>query len=256
MARSLIENSPEVSQISDALTAWFDGEIKSSMASRNAILDNFATWHQWLKMPLTNPSNGNYRRPSGHTDRLRVFTDQGFVRRPWDDQVFARQIFCAQMFVSGLFRNECMLLSSNQEEYLKRRGGTNPVGISIAQVVGNRLRQLKDAGKNPAFQLTTKPTITFGDLAERTHFMNNRMPRVLQLLHTYGADEVSREQSPTVTMLRETQKDWISLATDYILYAAQTREGGLADVPFWEPKSISEDPQIYYPFREVEPTAA
>jgi hypothetical protein len=257
MERPLIEKSPEVERISKALTGWFRGEIRSSRTGHNAVLDDFATWHQRLTMLTKDSANGNYLKSSSHVGRLRMFTEQGFVRQPWDDQTFAKQIFCAQMFVSGLFRNECMLISSSQEEYYERRSGkANPVGITIARTAGKRLRQLKDAGRNPAFQPTTDPALTFGDLAERTHFMNNRMPRVLQLLHTHGGREAGQEQSPTLTVLREMQGDWVSLITDYALYAAQTREGGLADVPFWEPKSISDNPQIYYPFREVEPTAA
>lgn len=47
------------------------------------------------------------------------------------------------------------------------------------------------------------------------------------------------------------QVSWLNLGVDYIVFAAEQRDGELGHVPFLEPKSISEDPRVYYPFAEM-----
>ncbi len=65
----------------------------------------------------------------------------------------------------------------------------------------------------------------------------------------HAPSDLGQTESPSVIKLRATQELWCGVVTDSILMAAGYRQGDLAAVPFLEPKSISHEHQIQYPFR-------
>lgn len=66
----------------------------------------------------------------------------------------------------------------------------------------------------------------------------------------HAPNDFRQTDSPSVARLRTTQELWCGIVTDSILMAAGYRGGDLSAVPFLEPKSISHEHQIQYPFKQ------
>jgi len=100
--------------------------------------------------------------------------------------------------------------------------------------------------KNQCYAQAT--VITIDDLTAKTAQMVKAAMDSLVFLHARAQFEMGRESSETVESLKLAQQGWLELAVDHIAFAAQVRDGSLAEVPFLEARSISEEPQVYYPF--------
>lgn len=220
------EKLPAAEAITEAMEDWLLAEVEESRIGRNAVLDN-----------IYRPNFIDGGKREGHFNRLVLWTRQ-FANESHHDYMTARQLFATQMKLSGLFRIQCRILASSQEDYEQRRFGNYPSGINIGRQVNYHLNE--SAGST--------------DLASKTIGLERLVADTLRL-NEEEYDSLGRLPNQTnlrrignYIKLQRMQREWLDLSTDYIIYAAQVREGNLAAVPFLEPKSISENPQTYYPF--------
>jgi hypothetical protein len=246
------EVEPNVELIASGMEDWLKKEVGSSAMGRNAVLDNFKEWHASLLLPYDAPGNVNAGKNKGHYGRLINWTD-GMVEGYDDfsqeeaDYMLARQMFCAQMYLSGLFRVACFLQAKDQEDYYRRRmEQRDHVGLDIdsRQAITSRLYRLYDYIPDESF----RPVLTLSEVTSRTLELNDEQRDYVRELHISGKDDIGKEKSPTIDAIHNMEGKWVSHLVDYISFVASERGGQLAAVPFLEPKSISDDPQPYYPF--------
>jgi hypothetical protein len=69
-------------------------------------------------------------------------------------------------------------------------------------------------------------------------------------VHDMALADAGHEESRSISLLRLSQDLWTQLTVDYIAFIAQQRGGQLAEVPFLQPKSISDSPEVRYPFHD------
>ena len=231
--------------ISDSLEDWFRAEHASSSEGVNKPLDTLAWGTATLALPWDDVSNGNAAKTLGHVNRIRPLIWGGlFVESPNDDYLAARQLFGVQMLISGCYKNQCYAQATDQSDFLARKFGEPPIGIDIPSVVSDHLVSLY-----PDPEATfSEEVITIDDLTAKTAQMVKAAMDSLVFLHARAQFEMGRESSETVESLKLAQQGWLELAVDHIAFAAQVRDGSLAEVPFLEARSISEEPQVYYPF--------
>jgi hypothetical protein len=233
---------PLSKSITSSMHDWLAQEIESSGAGRNAVLDNFYVTRKAFMQRSDVSWNQNIRKTNSHYDRLVLWTPQ-FAENPADDFLTARQLFCAQMYLSGMFRQECFVVASDEAEYRFRRFGGQVLGVDINTVIENKL----------ASQDTPVSLQTLTDTTLKTNKLTNSK---LRQLHDRNRTEGTlfnyvrflNSRGEWLKALSELQGEWLDLSVDYILHAAEVRDGDISKVPFLEPKSISDDPQIYYPF--------
>lgn len=244
-----IDISPEVLKLSEtvsvALSNWLQEEVASSVVGKNQVLDDYTGFYNSLLKPSTDPNNVNYGKALSHFNRLRLWTDQ-FANMVDSDQATARQLFCVQMFMSGLFRTQCMLEATDQEDYYQRRMSGKAVGVDLSTVIAEQMQTRSGTLKDHVDFSSATPNLA--ELVELTDQTNETHKALIQKLHDRD-NSTSNVDLPMIEDIKTMQVAWAELAVDYILFAAHERGDQLAPVPFWEPKSISENPAIYYPFQ-------
>ena len=250
-----METEPTVEAIADGLEHWVMKEVGSSFVGRNHVLDDFRDWRGSLSLPYDDPGNFNARKNKNHHSQLINWTN-GLVEfydgltDEQADYMLARQMFRAQMYLSGLFRVACFMRASDQEDYCRRRlDQRDHVGLDVdpRTPITDRLYRLYDyVPDSDGF----RPKLTLPDLAARTLDLNEEQRDYVKELHVSGRGDIGEEESPTIDMIIGMEKKWIGHLVDYIAFVASERGGHLAAVPFLEPKSISDDPQPYYPFAD------
>lgn len=155
-----LDHSPEklspAEAITLALSTWLREEIKSSGTSHNAVLDDYAVFINSLAIPYGDSFNPNAGKVNSHYSRLRLWTEQ-FVTEPQHDYLAARQLFCVQMYLSGLFRSQCFMQSASQEEYNVRRFSDRlpPLGVDTLGTITHRL--IERFGRQPSLPDFKRP---------------------------------------------------------------------------------------------------
>jgi hypothetical protein len=228
--------------IARAIHYWLAEEIQSSGSSKNAVLDNFYTARKSFMLRADDQGNKNIGKNDGHYNRLKLWTSQ-FEENSTDDYLTARQLFCAQMYLSGMFRLECFVVSNDEAEYRFRRFGGQVLGVDLRKSIAGRFSESN--------------TVELSRLADATNAANDQTYFTLRTLHDrnrrsdtlFNYVRFLNTRGDWFKELSSLQNTWLDLSVDYISYAAQARGKDLSKVPFLEPKSISENPQIYYPFK-------
>jgi hypothetical protein len=251
MAERLRETAElDPAPIAGALEDWLQLEIESSMGGKNAYLDDWKQFQKDSKLPFDDDNNQNAGKARSHYDRLfrwSLDTEQypDFFQ---DDYWLARQMFCAQMFISGAYRKQCFIEANVSKDYLKRRKSQGPAGIDILSSISRRLDEYSSGNPFPDHQYKNTPE---AQLINRTLRINNMSLEVSKAVHSECMGNTPTNNNHAVKLLGAVQGLWTELIVDYIVYAAQQKGGKIEDVAMLEPKSISENPKMYYPFKEI-----
>jgi hypothetical protein len=235
--------------IAKAMNDWLQAEIESSMEGRNAILDDWEQFQRDLRLPFDDPHNQNAGKTKSHYNRLLQWTlaSEQYPDLLQDDYYLARQMFCAQMFVSGAYRRQCFLQAHDADDYALRRRSMGPVGINLQDTVAQRLSDYSSG--DPFLTLPYKNTPE-AHLTEETMQTNDGGLQISKEVHDMALADAGHEESRSISLLRLSQDLWTQLTVDYIAFIAQQRGGQLAEVPFLQPKSISDSPEVRYPFHD------
>lgn len=235
------ENAPPIAEqpsfvIATAFTGWLDAEVRNSGEGGNAILNDYPGFVEALSLDYFDNSNVPAGKSRSHYDRLKLWTEETFPGHSSDDEVIARQLFGVLMGLSGAFRTQCLLISSSQNSYMNYRNGPNPLGLDVKGQVQQRLQQR--FGKQPDLNDLKKPVVTETELIEDTHITNGLRRQTEQELFSQKRMFTMRKVL-NASRLLHVRREWLNLGVDYMLFAAQTRNGDLAQVPFLEPKTIT-----------------
>ncbi len=248
-----LEFEPAVETVAAGIEYWLMKEVGSSVVGRNKVLDDFQDWHHSLLLDYDDPGNVNARKNKNHYSQLINWTN-GLVEyyddfRPDQiDYALARQMFRAQMYLSGLFRVSCFMKATDQEDYYQRRLEITRSSIDVDPKIeiSRSLYRLYDYIPDEA--AIFPPALTLPELTSRTLKLNDEQQAYVRELHISGRNDIGQEESSTLDAIANMENKWIGHLVDYISFIASERGGQLSAVPFLEPKSISEDPQPYYPF--------
>jgi hypothetical protein len=235
-----------VTAIAQVLKEWLQTEIDSTMRpnSRNSYLNDWERFRKDLQFPFEDSRNQNAGKARSHYDRLLGWTldSEKYPSLITDDYYLARQIFCAQMFVSGAYRRQCFFQAANTSDYVRRRQSEGPTDIDLEKVVEARYDRAQNVlNKNAPWSRLQQTTLE----------VNEEALEAAKLVHELGSASLERESSTVVNVLRDQQSRWVGLAVDYTVFAADRPNSGWENVPFLEAKSITEEPAIYYPFKPV-----
>jgi hypothetical protein len=240
IARGTQEFTPDKA-IASAMREWLKAEIDSSGAGRNAVLDDFYNARKYFTLRSDDPANKNTLKNDGHYNRLKIWTPQ-FAENSMHDYLTARQLFCAQMYLSGMFRSECFVTSRGEEEYRFRRFGGHGIGIDLEKRTVDRLASNKPVELDELIGRTDEANEQTNAIIRELHNRNRRAGTLFNYIKFINSRD---DWLQALSLLQET---WLDVSIDYITYAAEVRGNDLSKVPFLEPKSISDNPQIYYPF--------
>lgn len=238
---SKVENATE--QISSVFYNWLQAEVNSSMDenNRNSILDDYDSAIKGLKGGWDHKSNFTARKFESHIMRLPLWLE-AYSYDPEDDYQAARLLFAGLMQVSGSYRNQCYLQARNPEDYVERR--KDVIGTNMHNAVGVRLHTHLPSTGNFA-----RANIELDDLEKRmqeTIKVGETSVRAVCNRTKYGYD-LGQSRSRSVNEMQIAQYNWLTFATDCLTHSVKVRRGNLADVPFLEAKSISDEPKVYYP---------
>lgn len=232
-------------EIVAGLEGWLNDEIINSHVGRNQILDNWQQLREDIGKNVTDPTNQDSRKYTGHVHRFNILmTAVDADTLATNDFATGKAIHHSLMFVSGGFRKACALRAANQEEYEDMRlRGPQPLSTNLRQAIIKAKVGFAEDGVS--FEsLLNRATFLSGRVLRRHSSMNDWMqinPR--ELLQPQAVTSVPVEKANDI------QSAGIELAGRLILFAAQVRKGGLAAVPILEPKSISDvSKRPIYPF--------
>jgi hypothetical protein len=239
-------NRPE--QITQALTNWLEQEIINADTGRNAYLSDYQDRHDDLYKPFDDPTNLQALKTLGHHNRfvhwVRPYAEAGFAE---DDWFAARITFACLMNISGAYRTQCFLESSNEADYTRRRY-EQPSGIDIGAVAADELRSPETNALS-----AMDPDIRLAHIIGRSLKTNDRALALHKTVqpwiidnHKAGSPLVTAQDMPVESML-QVQRLWTGLAVAHIVVAASIRDGDYQKVPFLEPKSITDVTNVQYP---------
>lgn len=237
-----------VQETAERLETWLSEEVVSSGEGRNSILDDWGLYQEGLEKPFHEPSNAFAGKARGHYDRLRNWTlgfelDSGLLH---DEYYMARQKFCAQIEISGAFRRQCFVESWDPGEYKTRRFEHGPAGIDLEKCIAERLDEYtawKQLIPGAAFQQNPAAR-----LIANTNKVNDEYLQIVETVQGIAIRDAGQENSAAANYLKRAQKIWTGLFVDYTMFDINVTGTPLEKIAFLEPKSISDDPQVYYPF--------
>ena len=239
----------EIDTISEVVTEvymdWLRAEVESSHVERNKILDDYDDAIEGLKGGWDHPKNFSARKVEGHIDRLGPWFE-AFTMAEDDDYQAARIIFAGLMQVSGSYRNQSYVEAQNSSDYLAMR--QNVIGINLENAVSTRLRTFLPSTAN-----FSSARITLEDLNRRrqeAEAIGLRAVKAMCVRVVLGLD-LHKKDSRAAREAQNAQYNWATFTTDALTYVAKKR-GSIADVPFLEPRSITDQSgTIRYPFKET-----
>lgn len=230
--------------ISRVTRDWLQAEIEESMQPQNgnSVLDNWHKFHLDLMLPFDSANNWNAQKAKGHYERLLKWTllPEEQPQLVENDAFLGQQTWAALMFVSGAYRRQCFFQAADPEDYTHRRKDEGPAAVDLEAIAREHL------ATGP--QVTVYKDTPWGRLQQATLNLNEESFKAAKLVHECGVPGLGREDSEAVRLLTELQEKWAGLAVDYMAFAAQRAGKDWQAVPLLEPKSVSQDPQIYYPF--------
>lgn len=245
------------------VVGWWLFEEANRTSDNNAYLDDFSAFREGLDAH-SGPSQIGPAKAGSHHSRLISWTHQvkeaeNELSEEDYDYLLARQLFGVLMLLSGNLRTQALLVSSTQQEYTKYRRESMHVGADLRSIVRDRVwwhRAVKE---------TSSLEIEQQRLLEDTLAVND-VGRMWtgEFVYTRGKHEAGRRDTETHIAGHIAEQAWIELAVDYIFYM-DTRHfmkgrvsgyDGFASVPLLEPKSITLEPAIIYPFSAAFPARA
>lgn len=239
-------NGPTIGdEVGSVIKNWLWLERYLSTTSRNSYLDNLVSAQGCLKLSQQDPANFIARKALGHLDRLKHF--KLALETAYDDpdhtdlkmeQQEARLLFGLLMRASGCYLNQLVIQSSSQTSFNKRKAA-QPSGVNIIELAHRKLDD-ELLWENSSLEDVCQSIDQASDLERQA--MAELYDNQLAIKH------LGQEQSPAVDLLKEVQAAWINCALQFIKHQAWTKKHHLLRIPFLEPKSISDDPEIFYPF--------
>lgn len=239
-------STPEVlaTHIARVTREWVHEEALESINDRNKYLGDYLKGHEWLQMEYLDPLNLPASKHSNHHNRQRFWGNAHEIE-PDNDFAAGRHLFNILMQVSGLAKRLCYVKATSMEHYFGLKTDPGVIGIDPFPVV---------LGKIMTRQAATPPNLLALDVPELQTATLDQFSEIKEDFDGLRDDieaDFGQPESPTVGKLRAIQMKWVRLVTDGVLTLMANRDGRLIKVPVLQPKSISDEPEVYYPFDRV-----
>ena len=227
----------EILKITDGIVDWVQADRQVSNTDRNNYLDRIDEQRRLLALPFEDPSNQLVNKLYSHIQRLPLWFE-AFASDPTNDYQTGKIIFSPLMLLSGRYREQHLFQATDQDDYYRRKSALGDLKIEVGEAVANRINTLGETELDlPTLQATSRACI---ETALREEQAVN--------LRAADGKDFGLQESLAVESIRAGERVWTEFAADLIVYARQVRGGNLAAVPLLEAKSISDEPQVYYPF--------
>ncbi len=238
------------SPVAQVLGNWLGEEIRESDSGPNKYLSNFQDSISDFYLPFDDENNFHSQKTKSHYNRiiewLKIYKKYPESR---DNDYFTAKIgFNSLMRISGAWRQQCLLLAADGEEYSSLRY-ERPTGLDIAKQVNSELARVI-----PELD-SLDPEVRIDYITERSLSVNERDLSLKKSLNEWTIDNrqpsgvpiASFESEPIQTLL-EVQRLYLGLEVSQIAVAASFREASVARVPFLHAMNISDNPGVLYPF--------
>lgn len=180
------------------------------------------------------PGNPVSAKVFSHYNRLNTFTE-AYLQDPTNDFQTARVVFNALTQLSTARSSQQWVRSEgSQDKYNEIMTKRHPLGIVIGRNVLKRIVHLQN-------QPTTTESV-FEQTKQAFELSLDRLKLFIQLGKKHPGD--------AALLARANQSAWLNVVVDHIDLFAKER-GSLEQVPFLEPRSISEQnaSNVHYPFK-------
>jgi hypothetical protein len=232
----------QIGKISRGIDIWLRQEVTESGEGRNQSLDSYPDMRQSY-MAGEDGYTLDVAKAAGHYGRFKLALgnlDESELQPFSDFYKFAvgKVIHHALMFVSGGFRTQAFLEASSQEEYNQNRFGrlndyNGAIGINLDDHVGEGLKEI-DA------------LATMQGLKALSHAKNDEIYNQHRSIYAWFASHpekhaaaLGHDSDPVQAALAQ-QRLGLAIAVSHIAFFGNRIEGGFAQVPFLEPKGISD----------------
>lgn len=241
-------------QISNGIRTWLDREALVSNTNNNALLDELTQIRQAMITPVSSSApDYDLAKHTSHQTRQANF-GQAMIEHPTEDIFVAKNIFNTLMRLSGTARRMCFYAAGDSSEYFALKDDLAIIELlgidmlaGVARAIDARATDRQLAGE---VQVVSAPTPRECH-TEAMDAFDATGKRYLAEVRSRVPNDFGQLQSPSIDTLKQFFDLWSGICVDNILMAASYRGGDVARVPFWEPKSISDDPQLYYPFKST-----
>jgi hypothetical protein len=226
-------------KIPNVLFDWLKREVKDADEGRNAQLSEFLDRKADLDKDFNDPSNINAGKMAGHYDRLGTWAaTYRELGQEHEDYATARLAFCSLMFMSGNYRTQCLLQSSSAQEYQRLRRVDQPIGVDLRAIAKTELSNVATLDRDPRARLS--------DLVDRTLAVNELNFSVAKANFSAASESTVPIQTK-IESAQQLQGQWSALAIAQIMVASSFRNGNYSLVPFFEPKSITDQSKLEFP---------
>ena len=235
--------SPRPEHIAGVINDWLRQEVVRSDTDRNAALGDFAARQADFSKPFTDPTNINALKVKSHHDRLKLWGAQYAAGGgAYDDWTTARLTSASLKFISGGYREQCLLENQKAEDYRRQRYQSGPTSVNVAGLATDELAY--------AYALRVGQALRVRNIVDRTLAANETNLAVHDFIHADGAQQEGGRYSDltAIEAVRFTQGLWTSLAVAQIMVAASVRGYDYTKVPLLEPASLSGAARVQYPF--------
>lgn len=238
--------SQHAQNIADALDSWLAEECLSASTSHNKILDDVEKARSNLSMPLDDPNNWYVAKHKSHQNRQQKQFRELYEADIKNDYSSALSLFNVTMGMSGTARHMIALRSSSQNLYDKSRYDSSPSGINLAEAVDARLRFR--LGGEITQENIENCNIDLEEVLTNIERAFDLIEECFGFVYLRSPDDFDKPISESGAILDLCQSIWTEAAVDAILFAAKVRGGDITKVPLLEPKSITQEPAVIYPF--------
>lgn len=224
---------------------WLREEARRSRLDHNRVLDNYALARTDYQKAVDDPGNSDMKKAEGHYMRFQFVTRDMGVEDLRKNQIIARVVHHALMFVSGGFRTQAFLQSNDQATYeLIRFDMGEATGLYVDEVTAvvqenvERTMASPDVDRVVAKGLVINEDILVAKRAMSAWFAAN--PAYLHRSLGFHTEPVQKSL--------EIQRAGIGLTASYVTVAAVVRGGNFGAVPVWQPESITtaaSQPPVY-----------
>jgi hypothetical protein len=222
-------------RLSGGLESWLVDERSSAEGMANRLFADYDRAAEGLKLPYEDPNNILASKAISHSQRFwsNHLWVQGALETPSHDYLAGRMMFACMMRVSGARNLIGHVLADNQEEFYSIRIGTDKYRTT-EEIITARVSELTGMHVNEdVIAATNSKTM---EVSESTF-------RGLS-----GRDTRDVLTSQELNLARDFEKSTLDTLVDYAVFFSQFRQGDIQLVPSLEPKSITLEPAVVYPF--------
>lgn len=222
-----------MTEVNDAFTAeavqwWLEKEAANSTFNANSSLDDLDGMRQSLV-------DGQDPKIGGHISRMQLwlgdYDDDRFEYLSTDEKeaTVSRVAFGALMFLSGNYRRQRILQSTDRDDYFRRKlEWVYPHGIDIKDFISERLRQDRQSG------------VSCEDVKNQGHQSLKTTEEALEVIYANVPRDFGLELSSSVLAIRQEEHNWLTFLSKVLTHGSTSLGIPIESVPILEPKTITE----------------